>query len=345
MKSETAGDLRDKSFDIFPQVIFDNYLVDNALAGNDVYLFDHKEFKDLTGIVVQNLIDEELYKAHLLVKQLIEDGKFKHFTKVNAMELVHDTFFKWVEIGGLYITHKDNLNISNYLKEDTTGNKNITHCGNLCVAPETKILTREGYKVISDLQDEELDVWNGEEFSPVTVVKTGENQKLFKVVTTGGILVCTDYHKFYVEVNTNTGVEIVEKRTHQLEMGDKLIKFDLPVIEGSKTLELTYKENQDVPNITYDVKSRIKWLGELLDSVSTLVTGHGRSDILIHHTDYDYINDIMLMLQTLGVTATFNRLSLNDYVLQISEYNYRQLLSLGLVTTDNDIILKEHNDV
>jgi len=151
MKSETAGDLRDKSFDIFPQVIFDNYLVDNALAGNDVYLFDHKELKNLTGIVVQNQIDEELYKTHLLVKALIEDGKFKHFTKVNAMKLVHDTFYKWVEIGGLYITHKDNLNLSNYIKEDTNGNRNITHCGNYCVESFsiTKPSSNWEYKVVN----------------------------------------------------------------------------------------------------------------------------------------------------------------------------------------------------
>lgn len=150
MKSETAGDLRDKSFDIFPQVIFDNYLVDNALAGNDVYLFDHKELKDLTGIVVQDLIDEELYNTHLLVKQLIKEEKLFHYTKVNAMKLVHDTFFKWVEIGGLYITHKDNLNLSNYLKEDTSGNRNITHCANYCIESFsiTKPAKNWSYKVV-----------------------------------------------------------------------------------------------------------------------------------------------------------------------------------------------------
>lgn len=68
----------------------------------------------------------------------------------------------------------------------------------LCVAPETQILTRSGYQTISDLEDEFVDVWNGREWSTVQVVKTGENQELVKVVTgQGGILECTPYHKFY----------------------------------------------------------------------------------------------------------------------------------------------------
>jgi ribonucleoside-diphosphate reductase alpha chain len=115
---------------------------------------------------------------------------------------------------------------------------------NLCVAPETLILTDEGYQQISELQDEEVNVWNGNEFSKVTVRKTGENQKLLKVVTNSGFeLECTPYHKFYVAMrNPNSGSRwTVEKRAHELEAGDKLIKCDFPIISGDKVLDFAYE--------------------------------------------------------------------------------------------------------
>lgn len=114
----------------------------------------------------------------------------------------------------------------------------------LCVAPETLILTNEGYQQISDLAGEKVNVWNGKEFSLAEVVKTGENQKLIKVVTNSGFeLECTEYHKFYVairnEVSGNT--KIVEKRAFELKAGDKLIKSDFPILDGEQNLDYAYE--------------------------------------------------------------------------------------------------------
>jgi len=111
---------------------------------------------------------------------------------------------------------------------------------NLCVAPETQILTRDGYVAIAELEDEVVDVWNGKEFSSVNVKKTGTNEKLVKVVTDSGYEIdCTPYHKFYVSVGYKK--PCVEKRAHELVSGDKLIKFDLPVIEGDMELDKPYE--------------------------------------------------------------------------------------------------------
>jgi len=110
---------------------------------------------------------------------------------------------------------------------------------NLCVAPETLILTRQGYIPIAELEDCDVDVWNGEDWSEVFPKKTGTNQKLLKVTTSAGqTLECTEYHKWYVF--TGYGKPCVEKRTYELLEGDKLIKFDLPVIEGGTTLSFAY---------------------------------------------------------------------------------------------------------
>ena len=114
----------------------------------------------------------------------------------------------------------------------------------LCVAPETLILTDEGYQQISDLAGEKVNVWNGKEFSLVDVVKTGENQKLIKVVTNSGFeLECTQYHKFYVAIRNDVtyNTKIVEKRAFELKSGDKLIKSDFPVLDGEQELDYAYE--------------------------------------------------------------------------------------------------------
>jgi ribonucleoside-diphosphate reductase alpha chain len=114
----------------------------------------------------------------------------------------------------------------------------------LCVAPETLILTDEGYQQIAELENESVNVWNGKEFSNVVVKKTGENQKLVRVVTNSGFeLECTPYHKFYVAIRPEEGSRtiIIEKRANELKSGDKLIKCDFPIIQGTETLNHAYE--------------------------------------------------------------------------------------------------------
>lgn len=114
---------------------------------------------------------------------------------------------------------------------------------NLCVAPETLILTDCGYYPICELEDQYVNIWNGEEFSNVQVKKTGTNQELVKVITNDGIeLYCTPYHKFYINKPfSKYSSSVVKVSASELNPGDKLIKFDLPVIEGDKTLDYAYQ--------------------------------------------------------------------------------------------------------
>ena len=216
---ETKTDMRNKTFDIFPQVVLDNYFVKKYFDNDYVYQFNHYYYKKLTGVDVTELVGEKLHKELARAEELCKTGKLTHYRKIRARDLFAKILWHWIEIGQMYISNVDNLNKSNYVKH-----KYITSMSNLCVAPETKILTRDGYKVISELEDQYVDVWNGEEWSRVKVIKTGENQKLIKVKTTGGELECTEYHKFYVEENGG----IVEKRAWELKPNDELIRFTMP---------------------------------------------------------------------------------------------------------------------
>ena len=130
IKSELTGDLRDKCFDIFPQIVVDNYFVDAVLNDEEVYLFNQYEFKQKTGIDVTELVDEELIRAIEQAQQMAREGKIAG-QKVRAKDLWKKALWIWVEIGDFYFTHKDNLNKSNYLKYSEEGG--IAKCGNLCV--------------------------------------------------------------------------------------------------------------------------------------------------------------------------------------------------------------------
>jgi len=104
-----------------------------------------------------------------------------------------------------------------------------------CVAPETRVLTDEGYKKIVDLVDREVRVWNGEEWSATTVRKTGANQPLLKVVLTNGMeLDCTPEHTWFVRKGNQSHPErcTVERvTTSDLRTDDVIARYDLPVVD------------------------------------------------------------------------------------------------------------------
>lgn len=128
MKAETSGDLRNKCFDLFPQVVVDAYFVEAVDEGRDIYLYDQYEVLEKHGIKVTGLIDQELYDAQVKIHNLIEDGKIQNYTAIKAKVLWKHFLKIWVETGDFYITHKDNLNLCNYLK----GEDLIANSANLC---------------------------------------------------------------------------------------------------------------------------------------------------------------------------------------------------------------------
>ena len=104
--------------------------------------------------------------------------------------------------------------------------KETIYSSNLCVSGDTFILTDKGNIPICGVVDQEVNVWNGEEWSNVTVRKTGENQELLTVtLTSGKSLDCTPYHKFYVLSPEGQKVEV---RAGDLKKGDRLIGWWFP---------------------------------------------------------------------------------------------------------------------
>jgi len=140
-----------------------------------------------------------------------------------------------IETGGPYILYKDSCN-----KKSNQKNIGVIRSSNLCVAPETFILTDKGQLTISSLKDQYVNVWNGTEFSATKVVQTNENTELVDVsFSDGSLLTCTPYHKFFIQEEYNkNNVSLIE--AHNLKKGMKLIKCKYPVIDNDKELVNAY---------------------------------------------------------------------------------------------------------
>jgi ribonucleoside-diphosphate reductase alpha chain len=266
-------------------------------------------------------------------KQLYEryenEGRF--IKQVSAQELWFQILQAQIETGTPYMLYKDSVNNKNNQK-----NIGIIKSSNLCVAPETFILTDKGYYAIADLEGQEVNVWNGNTFSTTIVRKTGVNQKLITVKLDNGVeLRCTPYHKFYVNEN---GLEsIVEAQN--LCLGSELIDFNLPVIQsGNQELENAYlqgfnnllnKENCVVP-LTHTLGDRIKWLSGLCDSDNNNVKyNHVTNDLSITCVNRKFIYDTMLLIQTLGAKSCITKNHEDFYELILSQSALMHLVTLG----------------
>jgi ribonucleotide reductase alpha subunit len=143
------------------------------------------------------------------------EGKGRKTMK--ARDLWFQVLDAQMETGTPYLLYKDACN-----KKSNQQNVGIIKSSNLCVAPETTILTDNGHIEIQTLVGKKVNVWNGEEFSEVEIFKTGENQELIDVYTSDGCkLTCTKYHKFFIQKSES--VEIV--RSSHLSIGDSIIEW------------------------------------------------------------------------------------------------------------------------
>jgi len=143
-----------------------------------------------------------------------------------------------LKVGTPYLLFIDNVN--NQRSEAYKLHNLFIKTSNLCVVGDTKILTSEGHIPIKELENKTIEVWNGEVFSQTTVYKTGVNQSLLKITTDSGQeLICTPYHKFHL--HSGSKKNIVIKDAQDLLVNDKLIKFELPLLQqGDKILENAY---------------------------------------------------------------------------------------------------------
>ena len=186
-----------------------------------------------------------------------EGGGQKIRKEINAYDFFHkfaSAQHGYAEPGAIWI---DSVRKHHYMSAYPGDQYKIDVC-NPCVSGDTLILTKKGYFPIVDLVGKEVDVWNGYRFSKVIPKITGHNQKMKLIRFSNGMeLKCTDYHKFVMKDGSR-------KKAEGLKAGDKLAKWEYPVIHGSKFLPSAYTQGFYSGDGTKDL-SQICLYGEKKD--------------------------------------------------------------------------------
>lgn len=168
-----------------------------------------------------------------LYRKYESEKKFRK--KIRARELWDEILVTQIETGTPYMCYKDHVN-----RKSNQKNIGTIRSSNLCVAPETRILTSNGYVKISEVAGRKVELWNGEEWSLSKVEKTGENVVLMRVeFSNGGYLECTPQHQFIVKghcepleaIDLREGMEIPDPEFEPLEhfSGKKVSIFGVPI--------------------------------------------------------------------------------------------------------------------
>lgn len=219
-----------KNRDLHYALLVNTYFARKAARGEQVFTFNAYTAPDLTEAFYSD--DQKRFEELYLKYE--QDESFKK-NYIDARELLKVSLNEAFETGTAYVGMIDELNRNTPFKEPI-------YSSNLCVAPSTRILTDQGQVEISTKVDQTVNVWNGEQFTPVTVKKTGENQKLIKVALNNGYkLDSTEYHKWFIK----SGSVNVELRTWELSLGDVIADYDLPKGDPSVQERLEIQELLD----------------------------------------------------------------------------------------------------
>lgn len=93
---------------------------------------------------------------------------------------------------------------------------------NPCVTPDTTILTKTGFVTIGSVIGQEIEIWNGHEWTMVRPFKTSDLEKVYLITfSDGNSLKCTNYHEFIMK-------DLTRKQLKDCNINDKLAEFSYP---------------------------------------------------------------------------------------------------------------------
>jgi ribonucleotide reductase alpha subunit len=243
-------------------------------------------------------------------------------------------------IGRPYLAFQDAINNGSPFKKNFGNIQSV----NLCVAPETLLLTTAGHNEIKSYDGQTINVWNGSEWSLSKVFKTGENQKLYSVSFTDGSRVdATADHNWWIKASTRGNEHCGKVKTKDLLTGMIVPKINYPVIAGYKPFDLAYEKGRAmgfVPGCEYFLEDRLEWLAGLFDAngcVNKQENGVGALQVSVH--THLFVNNLRLMLQTMGIRATTSAGGLRLCIASAQAYKLH-LLGFKLRVLDLDFKTK-----
>ena len=358
---KNSGSDEERARDLFYALWVCDLFMKKIEKDEDWYLMDPNRCPNLA-----NVYGDEFAELYL---RYVSENKF--VKKMKARELWEAIISSQIEHGMPYICYKDSVN-----RKSNQKNIGTIRSSNLCVSGDTYILTSDGYFNIKYLENQEVEVWNGLEWSKTVVKKTGVNQKLLKVKFSNGMHIkSTEYHKFHIRIdNVPTIVEAKD-----LVPNMKITKYNIPLVynnnddikhpymkgyfSGYRKYD-GYNESSLLSNdinskfyvpINNSIRSKIRWLEGYFDSDGYVINKnqdkHNIVTIHVFSLTLTFLQNVLLMLQTMGIISKIyedERSSENSdriYRLKISNNELIKLTELGFRTQKlNDVSLNSETE-
>lgn len=124
---EEAGDVRNKAYDISPQITIPDYFMKKYENKEDWYVFDPYELKTVLGIELDEVFGTEFEIAYDRCVKAYKDGTISNVKVFNTKELMKKIYVQWHSTGFPTISFTDKMNRDN-------PNQHIGNipCSNLC---------------------------------------------------------------------------------------------------------------------------------------------------------------------------------------------------------------------
>lgn len=208
-----------------------------------------------------------------------------------------------------------------------------------CVTYDTGILTKNGYVRIGSVAGKVQEVWNGESFQNVMVMKTSDKSPIMTVSLSNGMeLTCTPTHKWLIKDQKDrvpaseltVGMELQDFEYPILELEDTEI-FSNPDAHGRTCNEPETSYNPVKHNcrpylfvpVNFSVKTKLQWLTGVLSSNVEV----SKSGLKYAHVDKTFLKDLQLLLTTMNVKSTLESSTLS---IAPTLNGLGQLINLGL---------------
>ena len=226
---KNQGDEETKARDLFYSLWIPDLFMEKIKTNEDWCLFCPDECPGLADVCGAEF--KKLYETYE------SQGKYKR--KIKSRDLWFKILDSQMETGTPYLCYKDASNLKSNQK-----NLGVIKSSNLCVSPETFILTDKGCFQIKELEGQCVNVWNGEKWSNTTILKTGQAQKLVTVhLSNGAQITCTPYHKFIIRKDYYDKLPLKDAtrvEASNLKKGMKLTKFNLQLLQGNSSEDIIY---------------------------------------------------------------------------------------------------------
>jgi len=194
-------------------IVVTDIMMQLASKNEDMYLFSPYDIERVYDVPMTDIAITEHYEEMILDKRIKK-------TKINPRKLLTAIAEVQQESGYPYLMFEDTVNYANPI----SGRISMS---NLCVTPDTMVLTNQGNRPIVDLVDQEVTVWNGYEWSVVSPRQTSECSQIFNVLLSDGNTVrCTKEHKWHV-LKEDGQIDIVD--TWHLSLKSMLVPWIKPI--------------------------------------------------------------------------------------------------------------------